>query len=446
MIKGFDTVARLTAQQIRKLRDQGYVYALRYLVPDRYAKALTKAEMDAILSEGLMLGLCWETTASRANTGAASGLTDGRTAKELALSMEIPSGTVIYFAVDYYPKQEDYPRIAAYMIAAAESIRPYRLGIYGCYDVIENMHRREIGDKYWQCVGWSNGRWSAHATMQQREWNVKSVVTVDNNYSADLDGFVGGTGLEIKAQRVKLYNNTQWKSPQAIKRETGCKAITNGGLFRLTNGKPLCHLKIDGIRLATDEYAYWGYAIENGKATLTQDESAPDYISCCCMVKNGEPVTMYYNADMSGARQRTAMGTLPDGRAWGYATLSPTTPERLQHIAIEAGVKDAIMLDGGASTWAISDKGELRGGRIAANYVLYFDDCPYTEPAGNIRWGSLGQGAKWVQWHLNLHGCGLAVDGIFGSKSVSALKDYQRHNGLDADGICGKLTRAKMKG
>ena len=63
----------------------------------------------------------------------------------------------------------------------------------------------------------------------------------------------------------------------------------------------------------------------------------------------------------------------------------------------------------------------------------------------NIKNGSSGNGAKWVQWHLNKHGANLTVDGAFGAKSVSALKEFQQKHGLVADGICGKQTRVELK-
>ena len=450
MIKGLDTAQPLSAENARKLKELGYDFAVRYIVPHTYPKAINRDEMNNIFSAGMMVGFVWETTANRPKGGATAGLQDGKCAKELAESMGVSHDAVIYFAVDFHPTHDDMSKIAAYMVAAECAVRPYRMGIYGSYYVIEDMAANEIGRAYWQCVAWSNGKWSDHAHMQQREWNVKTgVVTVDNNYCKDADqaGLYGGNGMELRGyKRIKLYNNATRKTPAQIKKETGCDAILNGGVFSLSTFKPLCHLKINGVVLATDQYKYWGYGIENGKATLTQDESAPDYISCCCMVRNNEPEVMIYNPDMGGARQRTAIGTLPDGTAWGYATMTPTTPERLQDIAISLGVKDAIMLDGGASTWCISPKGELRGGRIAQNYVLfYLNDCPYAEPTNNIRWGSIGQGAKWVQWYLNQHGAKLSVDGIFGGKSVAALKAFQQQNGLVADGICGILTRAKLK-
>jgi peptidoglycan hydrolase-like protein with peptidoglycan-binding domain len=72
--------------------------------------------------------------------------------------------------------------------------------------------------------------------------------------------------------------------------------------------------------------------------------------------------------------------------------------------------------------------------------------CPYKEPTVSIKSGSTGEGAKWVQWYLNKKSsAGLTVDGIFGAKSVAALKKFQTSAGLTADGVCGAATRTALK-
>lgn len=71
--------------------------------------------------------------------------------------------------------------------------------------------------------------------------------------------------------------------------------------------------------------------------------------------------------------------------------------------------------------------------------------CPYSEPAVMVKKGSSGESARWVQWMLNKKGANLKVDGQFGSKSVAALRDFQKKNGLAVDGICGPATRSKLK-
>lgn len=69
---------------------------------------------------------------------------------------------------------------------------------------------------------------------------------------------------------------------------------------------------------------------------------------------------------------------------------------------------------------------------------------PYSEPSKNVRYGSRGNDARWVQVALNRYGYGLIVDGIFGEKSVAALKNYQYNHGLLCDGICGPATRKAL--
>lgn len=68
---------------------------------------------------------------------------------------------------------------------------------------------------------------------------------------------------------------------------------------------------------------------------------------------------------------------------------------------------------------------------------------PYKEPEKNVGHGTTGQDAKWVQWCLWRFGLleETGIDGIIGSKSLSAIKTAQTRLGLAPDGIVGKNTR-----
>lgn len=55
-----------------------------------------------------------------------------------------------------------------------------------------------------------------------------------------------------------------------------------------------------------------------------------------------------------------------------------------------------------------------------------------------LRKGSKGDEVKKLQTSLGF--TGKDVDGIFGDKTLSAVKDYQKNNGLTVDGIVGKNT------
>ena len=63
-----------------------------------------------------------------------------------------------------------------------------------------------------------------------------------------------------------------------------------------------------------------------------------------------------------------------------------------------------------------------------------------------IKYGSSGSAVKELQKKLNENGYDLAVDGKFGSATRSAVKDYQKKQGLAVDGIVGKNTWGSLLG
>ena len=69
---------------------------------------------------------------------------------------------------------------------------------------------------------------------------------------------------------------------------------------------------------------------------------------------------------------------------------------------------------------------------------------PYKEPVKAVRYNSRGNDVRWMQYALNKKGYHLVVDGIAGTNSINALRDFQIKNGLVADGICGEKSRAKL--
>ncbi|MBR4971679.1 MAG: peptidoglycan-binding protein, partial [Oscillospiraceae bacterium] len=61
-----------------------------------------------------------------------------------------------------------------------------------------------------------------------------------------------------------------------------------------------------------------------------------------------------------------------------------------------------------------------------------------------VGYGDSGSNVKALQQLLNKYGYGLVEDGIFGSGTYSAVKNFQASKGLAADGIVGPLTWAKL--
>ena len=179
-----------------------------------------------------------------------------------------------------------------------------------------------------------------------------------------------------KPAKVSIYVNSEKKSTSQIKAETGCTALINGGLFNMSTFKPVCHLKVDGKVLVKDQYKYWGLAWNDKDVVMVNDYSAyKNYICCCALVKDGQPLTLLNSDALGGYRPRTAFGVFPDGRVWLYAETSPgRTPKQLQQIALKAGVKHAIMLDGGGSTQGASPTSTLNAARRVHNYICVWED------------------------------------------------------------------------
>jgi len=72
---------------------------------------------------------------------------------------------------------------------------------------------------------------------------------------------------------------------------------------------------------------------------------------------------------------------------------------------------------------------------------------PFIEPTANVKVGTTGNGAMWVQWYLWRFGLldKSEIDGIIGKKSEAGIEEAQRRLGLPADKIVGKITRAIWK-
>ena len=63
-----------------------------------------------------------------------------------------------------------------------------------------------------------------------------------------------------------------------------------------------------------------------------------------------------------------------------------------------------------------------------------------------LSYGSKGSDVETLQELLNQNGYSLDVDGIFGSKTQAAVKDYQTKNNLAVDGIAGNETWGSLSG
>lgn len=76
-------------------------------------------------------------------------------------------------------------------------------------------------------------------------------------------------------------------------------------------------------------------------------------------------------------------------------------------------------------------------------HIIASNFNPFMEPTVNVKKGTKGEGAKWVQWCLWRFGLldQNGIDGVIGSESEFAILTAQKRLGLKEDGIIGKITR-----
>lgn len=271
-----------------------------------------------------------------------------------------------------------------------------------------------------------------------------------------------------KIAKIELYQNTRRLYMTQIRSQTGADFIINGGLFN-SSFKPVCNVKSNGKVLSNPGYTEYGYAWNEGPDITYEvlPSVRSSYLGCVGLVLNGVRQNLNPPSALLGCRQRSAIA-LKGQNLILYACngVHSKSPKALQDYAMKQGWESALMLDGGGSVQASFPTGTIKSpenngnGRIVQNYILVYlkksstgsskptqgDACPYKEPTVSVKSGSRGEPAMWVQWHLNKTGmCNLTVDGVFGKMSASALRNFQRRNGLTVDGICGQATRNILK-
>jgi hypothetical protein len=205
-MKGIDCAAPINRTTAHRLAEEGYKFAGRYLVPAGYAKRLTGTEVQNLTDAGLLVLCVYETTADRAKGGARNGAADGERAFACARELGMPESGCIHFAVDFGAEQKDMDSIEAYLRAAKEKIGGHPIGVYGSYCVIEEMHRRNACDMYWQCVGWSGGKISPHYTVYQYDWGKTAAgISVDLNEAKTAAGMWNYEEDGMSYEKFKEY-------------------------------------------------------------------------------------------------------------------------------------------------------------------------------------------------------------------------------------------------
>ncbi|MBO4207682.1 peptidoglycan-binding domain-containing protein [Micromonospora echinofusca] len=115
----------------------------------------------------------------------------------------------------------------------------------------------------------------------------------------------------------------------------------------------------------------------------------------------------------------------------------------VQHLLTARG--HATTVDGifGADTETKVKNLQTAAGLTATGVV---DATTWPALVVTVRSGDTGQAVRGAQRQLNRHAYGLVVDGVFGAGTDSATRDFQRQNGLTADGVIGQNTWRTLTG
>ena len=148
-----------------------------YRNPTSRWPSLSASEARLLSSAGLQVVAIWEAASTDAQYfSRASGADDSTSAYHQAQAIGQPSGSVIYFAVDYDAAGQDiagpisdyFRGVAAGFAAAGGEASAYRVGVYGSGAVCAALHNAGLVEYTWLAMstGWSG--YNAFAA-----WNIK---------------------------------------------------------------------------------------------------------------------------------------------------------------------------------------------------------------------------------------------------------------------------------
>ena len=254
---------------------------------------------------------------------------------------------------------------------------------------------------------------------------------------------------------------------QQVVQKYKCTYAINGGLYNMKTGKVnKIPLRIDGKTIATSSDGYWMMAWNEGSDLCmihSKDMNKwKNAIACSTMLKDGKETIFNYTSAQGGIRGRTAFGD-DDNNVHICVTTDkkePMSPKALRSKCKQNGAKNMIMNDCGGSSQLYYNGVYLQAEKRKVSYWICIwttpvtmssttkPRCPYQQPTISVKYGSRGNGARWVQWYLQELGFYKGtIDGIFGNKSKEALIEFQKTvftNKDDHDGICGSMTRKKL--
>jgi peptidoglycan hydrolase-like protein with peptidoglycan-binding domain len=187
------------------IKAAGKEFVMRYLYPDgQGGKGLDADEVADYRANGLLIGVVYESSATRALSGFAAGVADANTAAGQlgALGM---AGTPVYFGVDF-DVTDQQAAVNDYINGAASVLTFAGTGVYGEFSVVEAC----VGTSCaygWQTYAWSGRAVSSKAAVYQY-LNGQTLNGGGVDYCRNLKDDFGAFGGTAPASSGLMQNRT----------------------------------------------------------------------------------------------------------------------------------------------------------------------------------------------------------------------------------------------
>lgn len=332
------------------------------------------------------------------------------------------------------------------------------------------------GDATWAALGKAQDALANGGSSSNSSSGTNSGSSTGSNTGSNTGSTTNGNtskpaspAISVSGRKVVYYGsvNDDVKALQQILNKLGSKLDTDGVFGDGTQAAVLSfqkshHLDVDGVvgqatwkalgnaQTSSSSSGSSGSSGTSGGSTTTTKPSTPansgsssSSSSSKISVSNRLPV--FYSVvsgDVKALQQilNTLGYKLDTDGIFGDGT---------RRAVLDYQSKHGLTADGivGSATW--SSLGKVQGTASGSSTSSSSSNQTSSSAGSNanrspVWFGSMGSDVTALQTALNRYGYGLDVDGIFGNATYQALLRFQSSKGLEADGICGKLTWAKL--
>lgn len=216
------------------------------------------------------------------------------------------------------------------------------------------------------------------------------------------------------------------------------------------------------VKIANDDSH--GYSQDGKKRWLSPDVDCSSFVILAWEIAGNIPVRSKYSASYTGDMR--AAFVKAGFKAIKYQKSIPLLKgdvllNEQHHVVLYLGDGTIVHASSSETGGKYGKDGDNTGKEVCVRplyqpsygwqYILRYPEestgssNPYPVPTSTLIMGSVGPSVAWLQVELNEAGASLEVDQHFGKLTKQALMDFQKAVGIECDGVCGPISRQKLK-